>query len=116
MNLAAHIKGPIGQKAGKPENGTRRGLLHMRRVKQLPCVICGMPGPSDAHHVISGRYGSAKASDFETVPLCKNHHQGPDGIHTAKTTWEFAYGPDTDYLSVTADMLAGEYNSPWEAK
>ena len=110
MNLAAQFKGPLGQKEGKPRNGTAAGLRHMGRVKQLPCVCCGKPGPSDAHHC---RSNGQLRDDFKTVPLCKNHHQGPEGYHTQKETWERLYGPDTDYLAAVSDQLAGEFNSPW---
>lgn len=99
-------RGPIGLKSGKVKNGTAAGLEHMRRVKQLPCVICHAPPPSDAHHCISGRYGSRKASDFDTIPLCKNHHQGAEGIHTDKAAWQAERGQDVDYLPQVADWLA----------
>lgn len=99
-------RGPLGLKAGKVKNGTAAGLEHMRRVKQCPCVICQAPPPSDAHHCISGRYGSRRASDFETIPLCKNHHQGADGIHTNKYRWETLYGLDTLYLPLVERWLA----------
>ena len=105
-------RGPLGLKATKPTNGTRAGLRHMRKVKALPCVICLRPGPSDAHHVFCGRYGSAKASDFETIPLCKACHQGPEGIHAQKATWEAINGPDYEFLPVVADMLAGQWVKP----
>jgi len=96
---------PLGLKHDKPVRGTSAAKAHMARVKGLPCVICGHPPPSDAHHVISGRYGSCKASDLDTISLCKNHHQGQDGIHTAKAAWEDAHGPDWSYLPVVARML-----------
>ena len=98
---------PLGPKPGKPTNGTAKGLRHMRRVKQLPCVCCGKPGPSDAHHCKAG--GMAR-DDLKTIPLCKNHHQGPEGFHTQRATWEATFGQDSDYLPVVADMLAGEFN------
>lgn len=105
MNLAN--KPPLGLKAERPVNGTAAGFRHMCRVKLLPCVCCGAPGPSDAHHCKSG--GMAR-DDFKTIPLCKNHHQGPEGFHTQRATWEATYGKDVDYLAVVADMLAGELN------
>lgn len=108
MNLAQ--RPPLGLKQPKPERGTVRAKAHLEAVKRLPCVICQRPGPSDAHHVFHGRYGSGKASDFETIPLCKNHHQGADGIHTNKTLWADRWGFDFEFLPVVADMLAGEYN------
>lgn len=100
-------RGPIGPKPDKPIRGTAASKAHMKRVKKLPCVVCGKSGPSDAHHVISGRYGSAKASDFETISLCKAHHQhGPYAIHQDKTAWEEANGPDYGFLPIVAAMLA----------
>jgi hypothetical protein len=108
MNLMG--KPLLGQKMPKPERGTARAKAHLEAVKQLPCVICLRPGPSDAHHIIHGRYGSRKASDFETIPLCHNHHQGADGIHTNKTLWADRYGFDHEFLPVVADMLAGDWN------
>ena len=38
----------------------------------------------------------------------KNHHQGPEGYHTQKATWEAEFGKDHEFLAVVADMLAGE--------
>jgi len=71
-------------------------------VKQLPCAVCGAPGPSDAHHVIHDRYGSRKSSDFDVVPLCKLHHQdGPDAIHNGKESWREKYGPDHGLIEQT---------------
>ena len=93
-------------KPDKPIHNTAASRAHMNRVKQLPCVVCGKTGPSDAHHVISGRFGQRKSCDFATIPLCKRHHQhGPDAIHENKTAWEEANGPDWGYLPVVAALL-----------
>jgi len=48
--------------------------------------------PCDAHHV-HGYHGFAgKAGDFETIPLCKPHHQsGGNGVGyhaTGRPVWE----------------------------
>lgn len=104
MNIMG--KPPLGLKEGRPKNGTAAGRAHMNRVKQFPCVCCHRPPPSDAHHC---RSNGQLRDDFKTIPLCKNHHQGPEGYHTQKATWEAIYGPDTDYLAVVADMLAREW-------
>ena len=76
----------------------------MARVAGLSCVLCGS-GPVEVHHCISGRYGSRKASDFDTIPLCLHHHRGAIGIHADKARWEALHGPDTDYLPIVARML-----------
>ena len=97
MNLTG--KGPLGLKQPKPERGTAKARAYMARVKQLPCIICRKPGPSDVHHVICDRYGQHKASDMETIPLCKEHHQhGPEAIHTNKKAWVEKHGPDHAYI------------------
>ena len=105
MNLTG--KPPLGLKAEKPEHGTKAAKEHLQSVKQLPCVICRKPGPSDAHHVICGRYGQTKASDFDVIPLCKQHHQdGPEAIHNGKRSWVAKHGPDYEYLETVRQWLS----------
>jgi hypothetical protein len=99
-------KGPLGLKLAKPERGTAKARAHMARVKQLPCVICHKPGPSDVHHVICDRFGTNKASDFEVISLCKSHHQdGPEAIHNGKASWVAKHGADHSYLPLVAEWL-----------
>ena len=113
MTFLARAKGPMGPKPEKPVNGTAKGREHMGRVKMLPCVICGHPPPSEAHHCRSD--GMAR-DDFKTIPLCQPCHTGPQGYHKAKATWEAQNGPDYSFLAVVADQLAGEFNPIWRNK
>jgi hypothetical protein len=94
-------RGPLGQ---KPEKA-RRNRSRLADIAELPCVICGAYGVQ-VHHCISGRYGQRKAPDSKTIPLCWNHHLGPDGIHTNKAAWEALHGPDTGFLARVDAMLA----------
>lgn len=88
------------QRHQSPEGKLARAYMLM--VKQLPCCICGAPPPSDAHHAICGRYSTAKSSDWDTLPLCKRHHQdGSEAIHAGKESWVAKHGPDTDYIPAT---------------
>lgn len=81
-------------------------LDHMRRVKMLPCVICGSPPPNDAHHCYHDRYGTSKKSDFDTIPLCKFCHQeGPLSVHKAKAKWREMHGPDHGFLPLVKRWL-----------
>ena len=100
-------RGPLGQKPPKPTPAeVRAGRDWMGRVKTLPCAVCKRHGPSDAHHVIHGRYGTLKAPDRDTIPLCKIHHQdGPEAIHNGKATWMEKHGPDYSYLPWVESML-----------
>jgi hypothetical protein len=93
-------------KTPKLKNGTAAGRKHMARVAKLNCVICHS-WPVEVHHVCSERYSSAKASDFETIPLCFNHHRGPEGIHTDKAAWEAKHRVDWSYLAVVQLALKG---------
>ena len=97
----------MGQKAPRPIRGTDASKAHMARVAALPCVVCDAL-PVEVHHCISGRYGSRKVSDFDTISLCYNHHRCPFGIHTDKAQWEADYGPDTAYLPIVAGLLKQE--------
>ena len=57
------------------------GQRHMQRVRELGCVLCRNLGlgdtPASAHHIGDG----ACRSDFLTIGLCKEHHQGATGFH-----------------------------------
>jgi len=58
---------------------------HLSAVAALGCCICRRMGfmdtPAEIHHI---RYGTGKgqrASDFDTLPLCPEHHRGKTGLH-----------------------------------
>lgn len=57
------------------------GKAHMQRVRELGCILCRHigqePSPASAHHIGD----SAERSDFLTIPLCHEHHQGATGFH-----------------------------------
>lgn len=113
MNLMS--KPPLGLKA--PPLG--KDPAYLEQVRKLPCAICwhfGMPqnSPTEAHHTKSGRYGSRKTPDRQAVPLCHSHHYklrpytgdaDKIGFHNRQQTWERMYGPDTDYIAWTQDMV-----------
>ena len=106
MNLAHQFRGPLGQKADKPVRGTAGAKRWMDRVSALPCVICQRHGPSEVHHVICGRYGQRKASDFEVIPLCPSCHRlGPLAIHNGKESWVERNGPDYGFIPVVRALL-----------
>ena len=98
---------PLGQKAPKLSSAEiREGKEWMRRVKELPCAICRKSGPSDVHHVIHGRYGTRRAPDKDTIPLCRKCHLvGPNALHNGKATWMEKHGPDCSYLPWVESML-----------
>jgi len=64
------------------------------KVKELPCSVCGVPGPSDAHHIKQGRH-------FAVVALCKSCHQGHNGWHGTKAMWRIHKMDELDALDAT---------------
>lgn len=110
MNLTRQ---PIHQKgAKKARKASVKDPAYMGRVKQLPCVICNAPPPSDAHHCTHKPYvdehnpyerepcAGRKSGDRDTIPLCKKHHQdGPEAIHNGKSRWREKHGPDFSYIT-----------------
>jgi hypothetical protein len=89
-------------------------------VKKRPCCVCVAFGleqtsPTDAHHPICERYGTARVPDSECIPLCKCHHQGLRfdrdksklAIHQGKESWMAAYGLDRDYIEMTQYDILG---------
>jgi hypothetical protein len=60
----------------KPKPNHRRRTQHLAFVRQLPCVVCGKPAPSEAAHVRSGSDAGAgmKSSDRYSISLCTECH------------------------------------------
>jgi hypothetical protein len=67
----------------------RRSKLHLKRVAELPCLICNRQ-PSHAHHIkYAQRRGmSQKVSDEFVVPLCSLHHGDLHRAASEKAWWE----------------------------
>lgn len=97
------------RRAYRASNEGKAGLAHMARVRSLPCVICHEWGmvqttPTEAHHVIHGRYSARKAPDTMTIPLCAEHHRESGdprkvALHASPSLWKRHHGEDTRWLS-----------------
>ena len=51
---------------------------HLKAVRQLWCVVCGIGGNTDPHHLRSLAYGRGmgrKSHDKYCVPLCRPCHE-----------------------------------------
>ena len=78
---------------------------HLQRIKELPCGLCGASGPSDAHHIREGQGMGQRASDYLAIPLCKDCHQGPCGLHGNRTLWKVYKREELDVLAETIAKL-----------
>tara|TARA_R110000868_G_scaffold20802_1_gene87419 strand:+ start:453 stop:746 length:294 start_codon:yes stop_codon:yes gene_type:complete len=64
---------------------TKAEKQHLARVAELGCIICdrlGYPGtPAEVHHIRTGIGAGRRASHYDTLPLCPEHHRGNTGLH-----------------------------------
>jgi hypothetical protein len=58
---------------------------HLSAVAGIGCIICRRMGyigtPAEIHHIRAGTGKGQKASNYDTLPLCPEHHRGKTGIH-----------------------------------
>ena len=81
---------------------------YQARVRDLGCIICKEMGlgktPAAIHHVESIRDG---LSEYAVIPLCYDHHQGPEGVHgLRRKVFEMRYRlTDVDMLALVNRAL-----------
>ena len=58
---------------------------YMNRVAELGCLVCRRMGyegtPAQLHHPRAGTGAGRRASHFDVIPLCPEHHMGKTGLH-----------------------------------
>ena len=58
---------------------TAKEKRHMDRIASLGCLKCGKP--ASLHHLMKAP-GKVRRRDHRfVVPLCRDHHQGDEGVH-----------------------------------
>lgn len=64
---------------------TKAERAHLSRLADMGCILCrrlGYPGtPAEIHHVRTGTGAGRRASHFDAIPLCPEHHRGNTGLH-----------------------------------
>ena len=96
---------PWANRREKREGNSNR---HLFLVKSLPCLICGVVGPSDPHHLrhdlaAKERGVGQKATDRWTLPLCRNCH---GDVHALGSRREREWFEDHGYQALAlADAL-----------
>lgn len=84
---------------------------HLSKIAAMGCIVCeraGIPDcPAEIHHIRTGQ-GQKRASHFEVIPLCPDHHRsGGHGvaIHAGRKTWESLYGTELELLEIINGRL-----------
>lgn len=64
---------------------TLKEKKYLGRLVSLGCILCKRLGyedtPSEVHHIRTGTGGGRRANNYNTLPLCVQHHRGNEGIH-----------------------------------
>jgi hypothetical protein len=88
----------------KPARFKNEALLE--RIRQMPCIVCGAPGPSDPSHIKSRGAGGGD-TEHNCVPMCRDCHceWGRKGWYTflgqhiAFADWLLDHGWDIDVFN-----------------
>ena len=82
----------------------------------LGCMVCRRMGyegtPAEIHHPRRGTGLGQRASHYDAVPLCPEHHRGNTGIHGLGTKgfpkkWGF---DESDLLDDVKMLLGNDYH------
>jgi hypothetical protein len=93
---------------------TKAESHHIHAVASLGCILCRHLGqgetPAAVHHLREGQGMSQRASNWLTIPLCPEHHQGGSGLHGLGTrAFEARYRlSELDLLAMTIEALAND--------
>lgn len=86
------------QSKNKPSM-TAAERAHVSRIKEMDCVVCDAPGPSECHEIEQGQW-------FTSMPLCPDCHRGSlNGWHGQKRAWAVRKMGELDALNVTIRRL-----------
>lgn len=78
------------------------------RVAALNCIICQRP--AEIHHIREGAGGGQRASNFDVLPLCPDHHRNGGygvAIHAGQKEWERLYGTERELHEAVIKQLEG---------
>ena len=75
----------------------KKDKAHLNWVASQGCMIPSCSESPCVHHI---RILGEPRDDMRTIPLCWNHHQGPEGIHfLGKHVWREKYGHELNMLN-----------------
>lgn len=87
---------------------TKKQKARWDKIRELGCIVntplgvCG--APAAIHHAFTG--GGGRRDHDKVLPLCYEHHQGSQGIHTiSRPVWQLAYDTEESLLTKMEEML-----------
>jgi len=89
----------------------------MGRVADLGCALCDHLGfdatPAEIHHLRTRAGVGRRASNYDVVGLCPEHHRGDTGLHgMGRRAFEREYGiTELELLELTKQKLEQTYGN-----
>ena len=84
----------------KKKVATKGEREHLSKVASLGCLVCQRP--ANVHHIRPVGLGMGmRSGHYQTIPLCREHHQGQFSIHNCKEQFEARYGTEHEMLQKT---------------
>ena len=88
----------------KKKPATQAESDHMGAVAELGCLICRRP--AEVHHMAGH---GVRASHYETIPLCPDHHRNSNEcVHAGRRTFESRFGTERELLAKTLTLLKNQ--------
>ncbi len=114
MTLRAHPKPPktvkkprkpIPKRSKKYRRATNAERAYLLLIKSLPCIACGNPPISEAHHITSG---GRRLGHYHTLPLCFQCHEGTTlSIGNTKKQFIAKHGTEQELLEKIQEIILG---------
>ena len=72
---------------------------HIERIKEMHCIVCDAPPPSECHEIEQGSW-------FTSLPLCADDHRGSfNGIPGQARIWKVKKLTELGALNLTVKRL-----------
>jgi hypothetical protein len=90
---------------------TKAEREHLSKVAALGCIVCRRLGymdtPAECHHPRTATGAGRRASHFDAIPLCPEHHRGQSGLHgLGRKAFERHYGvTELELLEQVKELL-----------
>lgn len=93
-----------------PKLKTPRDSRYLDFIRSFPCVFCARTAEA-SHH---GKHGMGlKPSDYNAIPLCRQHHQRWHNIGSPHFTWD---GLAKEEKAERFEAIAQRFRALWAAR
>jgi hypothetical protein len=88
---------------------TQEQIDYQGRVAELGCLLCREQGrgivAANLHHIREGQGIGQRASHWLVTPLCRECHQGKNGLHGDQSLMRISKLSELDLLAMTIERM-----------